>query len=84
MLKIFSNESEVIINLVDVEVMNDEMWENKLMNEFNDEEKDIICDLCFEGNIVKEEDNVEFCEYKEMSFKEYVNELKDFCKECLS
>lgn len=81
MIKIWSEEGEVVIGLIDIS--NEDEFYKKWDESFNEEENDILGDCVLEGNIVEEDEEIEGINYKEMKFEEYVKELKEFCEVCL-
>ena len=82
MLKIFSEECEVVIGLVDVDFDCENVFE-VVGDLFDEDEIDIIGDLVNEGDVVNENDDIEGIEYREMKLGEYVSKMKEFCEMCL-
>ena len=83
MLKILSNEGEVVIKLVNVELMDEQKWFDKMYNELNETEANVVREVCFEGYFVENENDYDENDYMEMTFEEYISDLKDWVKEVL-
>jgi hypothetical protein len=78
MFKIYTNEAETIINLIDV---NSADHFDKLMNDnLTETELEILADCSFEGDFVDEDEDIEGIEIIDKSISEYINDLKEFCK----
>jgi hypothetical protein len=81
MIKIWSEECDLVIGLIDIN--NEDEFSKKWDESFNEEENDILGDCVFEGDIVGDDEDIEGIRYKEMNFENYVKELKEFCRVCL-
>jgi hypothetical protein len=78
MLKIYSNEGERVINLVDVELMSEEKWFEKMYNALTETEIEIISEISFEGDFVDNVEDYSDNDFENMTFDEYINDIKEW------
>ena len=84
MLKIYTNEGEKIVCLVDVDksqFKDFEDWDNFISQHYTDLENELLCECPFEGWWINEEDNMEICEEKTLA--EYIQSNKDWAAQFL-
>lgn len=81
--KMWVEEGNKIVVLEDIDFnMGEGEFIEKMLNEFNNEEKEIIEDLSYEGVKLSEDEYNEKWEIEEvkMKFEDYIKEMKIWCK----
>ena len=83
MLKIQSNEGELVINLINVELMDEQKWFDKMYNALTETEAELVKEVCFEGFFVENVEDYNEEDYVNMTFEEYINDLKEWVESVL-
>ena len=78
MLKIYSNEGERVIKLVDVETITETEWFEKMYNALTETEIAVISEIAFEGDFVDNVEDYEEDDFEVMTFEEYINDIKEW------